>query len=345
MVSRRALLLVLSLAGWFAAGPLAADIIDLYGEENVGTAGGQFLKTPVGARPVAMGGAYVACAIDGPGVFWNPAGLLRTPGLTNYFLSHSEWAADIDLDHAAFQWRTQNYGYAVTAGMLRSGDILRTNEWHMEGTGDTFDANQYTLGFSLARAMTDRFSIGVTAKYYQENLDAWETRSVLFDLGILYLVGVNDLRVGFAVRNFGPELRPDGDPPVRDGYAQQGEFQAFPAATEGAFGVAYTWDFSDRVHLLTTTDFNHPSDARESFRMGTELDLLGKLFVRGGWETGRDEGGVSAGFGLQLKRKQMLWRIDYGYRDMGAFGDMHFVSLELSPLWSKERRHHGRAGR
>ena len=59
--------------------------------------------------------------------------------------------------------------------MLRSGDILRTTEWHMEGTGDTSTPNQYTLGFSLARAMTDRFSIGMTAKYYQENLDEWET--------------------------------------------------------------------------------------------------------------------------------------------------------------------------
>ncbi|MEZ4386444.1 MAG: PorV/PorQ family protein [Candidatus Krumholzibacteriia bacterium] len=339
---RRALVILLSL---LVAGAATADVISLYGGENVGTASGQFLKIPVGARPVSLGGAYVACAIDGPGVFWNPAGLLRTPGLSNYYLSHTEWAAGIDVDHASYQWRTQSFGYALSVGMLRSGDIMRTNEWHMEGTGETFNADQYTLGFSLARAMTDRFSIGATAKYYQENLDEWETRSVLFDLGILYLVGVGDLRVGFAVRNFGPDLRPGGSPIVRDGYLPQSEFQAFPPPTEGSFGVAYTWNLARRVHLLTTTDFNHPSDARESFRMGTELEVLGRFFLRGGYETGRDEGGLAAGCGLQLKRNQLLWRLDYGYRDMGAFGGMHFISMELSPLWAKERVRHGRAGR
>jgi hypothetical protein len=96
---------------------------------------------------------------------------------------------------------------------------------------------------------------------------------------------------------------------------------------------------------LTTTDFNHPGDARESFRMGSELEVLGRFFLRGGYETGRDDGGLSAGLGLQLKRHQLLWRIDYAYRDMGAFGGMHYVSMELSPLWAKERTRHGRAGR
>ena len=144
MVTRRgmtgvlATLLAIAVSVGGPAPAPAGGILDLYGEENVGTAAGQFLKIPVGARPVGLGRAYVACAIDGPVAFWNPAGLLRTPGLSNYFLTHTEWAADITIDHAAIQWRTQNYGYAVTAGMLRSGDIPRTTEWSFEGTGQTF---------------------------------------------------------------------------------------------------------------------------------------------------------------------------------------------------------------
>jgi hypothetical protein len=350
MVSRpTALLSLLLLLGLTLGGGAtrahAGNILDLYGDENVVTSSGQFLKIPVGARPVGLGRAYVACAIDGPVAFWTPAGLLRTPGLSNYFLTHTEWAADIAVDHAAIQWRTQNYGYAVTAGMLRSGDIPRTTEFNVEGTGQTFSANQYVLGFSLARAMTDRFSFGMTAKYYQENLDEWTTRALLFDLGILYLVGVGDLRVGFSVRNFGGDLRPGGEPPVRDGFDSQTEFESYAPATEGTFGVANTWQLSPRIDLMTTADFNHPSDARENFRMGAELGLGGRLYLRGGYETGRDEGGLGAGFGLQLKRKQFLWRIDYGFSDLGAFGTMHYISMELLPLWAKERTRHGRAGR
>jgi hypothetical protein len=320
----------------------ARDLLQLYGEENAGTSAGQFLKIPVGARAAGLGRAYVACAVDGPVVFWNPAGLLRTPGLKNVSLNHTEWAAGIDLDHVAYQWRTQNFGYAVSAGMLRSGEIPRTTELHMEGTGETFRADQYVLGLSLARAMTDRFSIGLTTKYYQENLDEWETRALLFDLGILYLIGVGDLRVGFAVRNFGAEMQPGGTPPQRAGYTPQGAFQKHPAPTEGAFGLAYTWVFTPRVALLTTADFNHPSDARESFRMGAELGLNKLLYLRGGYESGRDEGGLGAGFGLQVQRHQMLWRIDYGYSELGVFGGMHYISLEMSPLRAPERPPHGR---
>ena len=35
----------------------AGELIRLFGEENVGTAGGQFMRIPVGARAVGMGTA------------------------------------------------------------------------------------------------------------------------------------------------------------------------------------------------------------------------------------------------------------------------------------------------
>jgi hypothetical protein len=325
-----------------AAGPVRANVLDLYGAENVGTAGGQFLKIPVGPRAVALGKAYVACAIDGPTVFWNPAGVMRTAGRRNAFASHIVYTTDIDLDYASIHWRNQNFGYAISAGMLRSGDIPRTTELQVEGTGQTFRADQYLLGLTLARAMTDRLSLGVTAKVLQENLDEWETRTLLFDVGMLYYLGVRDLCVGFAVRSLGPDIQPNGEPPRRDGYESSTEFQSSAPPTEGAFGLAGTWDLTPDVDLLTTVDFNHPSDARESFRGGVELGLRRLLYLRAGYETGRDEGGVAGGFGLQLRRKQMLWRIDYGYSDMGGFGTVHHIGVEFSPLWDKELKRHGR---
>ena len=164
MVTRRGIAILLA-AGLLAAaaGPVrAADLINLFGEENVGTSGGQFLKIPVGARAVAMGKAYSSLAIDGSAPFWNPAGIMRTPGRRNFFFSHSEYTADIDLDYLAAHWRRQNFGFGLTAGSLRSGDILRTTELHQQGTGQYFNADQFFVGASVARAMTDRFSIGGT---------------------------------------------------------------------------------------------------------------------------------------------------------------------------------------
>jgi len=193
----------------------AGEVIRLYGEENVGTAGGQFLRIPVGARAVAMGKAYSALAHDGSALFWNPAGVVRTPGRKNFFFSHSEYAADIGLDYLSFHGRGQNYGYGISFGALRSGDILRTTELNQEGTGQYFDANQFFVGLTLARAMTDRFSIGGTVKYYQENLDEFQAKSIMADIGILYYIGLGDTRVGFSVRNFGKDIQADGSPPAQ----------------------------------------------------------------------------------------------------------------------------------
>jgi hypothetical protein len=40
---------------------------------------GEFLKVPVGARAIGMGGAFVAVADDATAPFWNPAGLIYLP--------------------------------------------------------------------------------------------------------------------------------------------------------------------------------------------------------------------------------------------------------------------------
>lgn len=340
-VPRAMVVLLLVLAGTLILGlaeARAQGILDLYGEENVGTAGAQFLRLPAGARAAGLGQAAVASSTDGASLFWNPAATLRTVGRRNIFFGHTEYAAGIGVEHAAYHWRHQNYGFGLTAGMLRSGDIPRTTELYQEGTGTTFRADMYVLGLTVARAMTDRFSIGVTAKYYQENLDEFEIRAPLMDLGVLYYVGLGDLRVGFAVRNFGPDLKPGGTPPPIDGdYSEIRDFQSFSAPTSGSFGTCYTWGLSDKVRLETSADFHHPTDYSESFRLGGELDLDGLLFLRMGKETNRDEGGFSAGFGVGAERDHWRLRMDYAVRDMGAFGTIHMFSVDVSPLIRRVR--------
>jgi hypothetical protein len=322
------------------------DVIRLFGGENVGTAGAQFLKVPVGARAVAMGKAYSSLAADGSAPFWNPAGMMRTPGRKNFFMSHTAYTADIEMNHISLHTRRQNYGFGLSAGILRSGDILRTTEFHQDGTGQYFNANQFFLAGSLARAMTDRFSLGLTVKYFQENLDEWQIQSLMFDMGLLYYVGVGDIWIGFSVRNFGGDLQPSGSPPAEaDGYVPSAEFQEFPAPTEGSFGASKVWGLSQDLNLVITADFNHPSDNIESFRFGGELGMWKMLFLRAGYETGRPEGGFSAGFGLQLNRQQLRLRVDYAYADMGSFGTIHFVSMDVSPLWKKTHGANSEGGR
>ena len=317
----------------------AGEIIALYGDENVGTSGAIFLRLPVGARAVAMGQAYTAGATDGSAPFWNPAGMQSTIGRRSIMVSHTEYAADIDLEYAACHWRRQNFAFGLFGGSLRSGDIPRTTELHQEGTGQFFSANQYLFGLAVTRSMTDRLAIGGTLKYFQENLDEFTVRSALMDLGVLYYIGIGDLRLGFSVRNFGPDMKPDGTPPEIGGdYTSPSDFQSYSAPTSGSFGMAFTLPVSSRIGLLSSVDFHHPSDYSESFRLGEELALDDMFFLRAGYETNRLEGGLAAGFGVAVERDGFRVRLDYAMRDMGSFGMIHNISVDLVPLTDRGRK-------
>ena len=50
---------------------------------------GEFLNTGVGARPMGMGGAFTALCEDVHAVYWNPAGLVHSPGRQVLFM-HAE---------------------------------------------------------------------------------------------------------------------------------------------------------------------------------------------------------------------------------------------------------------
>src|SRR5438093_9379497 len=50
---------------------------------------GEFMKIPVGARAVGMGGAFAAVADDATAPFWNPAGMVYLP-YKETFLQHAE---------------------------------------------------------------------------------------------------------------------------------------------------------------------------------------------------------------------------------------------------------------
>jgi hypothetical protein len=316
-------LLLLAVGG--SSGARAGELISFFGGERVGTSGGQFLRVPADARGIAMGGGMTAAVDGAASAFWNPAGMVTVQGSGRLLLTHTEYAADIDIEHLAYVQRIGAWRVALLGGVLRSGDILRTSEFHPDGQGHTFTANQFLGGVAVGRQLTDRFTVAATGKFLQENLDEYVNRRVFLDLGALYRVGFRTARIGFAVRNFGGDLRLNGDPPPEVGSS----WQSYPAPTVAVFGAAYDFGRGDEGRLTLTFDFNHPSDEAESVILGAEAALLGRLFLRGGWRNNVEEGGLSAGFGLDLQRDRSLLRFSYAFDDRGPFGGIHVFSLEL----------------
>lgn len=88
----------------------------------------EFLKIPVGARAVGMGGAFSALADDATAPFWNPAGMVYLP-YKEVFLQHAEqFGSLVNHNFAAGVWPMMNgeerrSALGVTATWVGVNDI------------------------------------------------------------------------------------------------------------------------------------------------------------------------------------------------------------------------------
>ncbi|HYJ33377.1 MAG TPA: PorV/PorQ family protein [Candidatus Binatia bacterium] len=297
--------------------PLSAEGAQIF--EKVGTLGGQSLKIGVGARAAAMGDAYVALSDDATAVYWNPAGIARMSG-QSISLNHTSWPADILFDQAAYvfniKWIPGMLGVNVRA-LTMSRDIVRTT-YLPEGTGDTFDAGEWAYGLSYARALTDKFSAGLSVNYVQTGLDDVKGSSTTFDFGTLYDVGVLGAKIGMSIQNIGSDMTFIDEKVKMPVFFRVG----------GSFDVMQQGE----NRLIAAAEFTHPPDNSEKLNVGAEYGFHDYLFLRGGYKLNYDTQGLTAGFGVKFPLtivKSSVARLDYAYQDMNFLGATHRVSVNI----------------
>jgi len=297
--------------------PLSAEGAQIF--EKVGTLGGQSLKIGVGARAAAMGDAYVALSDDATAVYWNPAGIARMSG-QSISLNHTSWPADILFDQASYvfniKWIPGMLGVNVRA-LTMSRDIVRTT-YLPEGTGDTFDAGEWAYGLSYARALTDKFSAGISVNYVQTGLDDVKGSSTTFDFGTLYDVGVLGAKIGMSIQNIGSDMTFIDEKVKMPVFFRVG----------GSFDVMQQGENK----LIAAAEFTHPPDNSEKLNVGAEYGFHDYLFLRGGYKMNYDTQGLTAGFGVKFPLtivKSSVARLDYAYQDMNFLGATHRVSVNI----------------
>jgi hypothetical protein len=312
---------------------------------KVGTTSGQFLKLGVGARAVALGGSFVAQANDLSALYWNPAGLSQIQGSAAQ-LSHTEYLADITYNHAGF---ATNLGVLGTLGFsftfLDSGDMEVRTLRRPDGTGEQFDAQSMALQLSLGRALTDRFSIGGTAKYVRESIWHSSASTIALDVGVLFTTPYERLKLGASIVNFGSKMRMSGrdvyfsqDPdPVNQGNVEivNAEFltEKYPLPLMFRVGLAWTAYQAGGHQLVLSSDAAHPNDNTEYLNMGAEYGFRGLFFVRSGYRNLFEEDGeegLTLGSGLSLRIDRALRAtIDYAYADFGRLEQTHWFTVGL----------------
>jgi len=313
---------------------LAAEIFP-----KVGTAGVQFLKLGIDARAIGMGEAYTAVTNDISSVYWNPAGLsLSTQN--QVFYSHTEWVADIQHEYFA---ASHCYDFGVMAfsmSYLHMPEMAVTTEEQFGETGEMFNCYDMALGITHSFQFTDKFSFGFTGKYIREELDGYvatglyDWGSFAFDLGTLYNTGWNNITIGMAMRNFGPDMEFNSD---EDGDGQYDEdvFDLLDNDGDGLidedrdempfklpmnFSLAIAGDVfrseDDSSYLLASLQLDSYVDRQETYNIGAEYKI-GKLFLRSGYQFEYDAAGFSCGMGFIIPTSSFIIMLDYSYSDFG----------------------------
>jgi long-subunit fatty acid transport protein len=295
-----------------------------------------------------MGEAYTAVSDDISSVFWNPAGLALNPQ-SQVLLSHTEWVADIKHEYLAASNFYDFGALALSLSFLHMGEMDVTTEEQFGPTGETFTCYDLAAGITYSYKFTDKFSFGFTGKFIQEKLDEYKSNGFGVDIGSLYNTGYNNITIGMALKNFGPDMEfnidEDGDGQYDedpfdlldndgDGLIDEDrEEMPFKLPMNFSLGISGDLYRSDNTNLLAAFQLDSYVDREETYNLGAEYKI-NNFRLRSGYQFGYDAAGFNAGFGLLVPTSYAVFAIDYSY---SYFGDLsedviktpHRISIKL----------------
>lgn len=302
----------------------------------------------IGARPRAMGGAFIAVADDENAMFSNPAGLFQidhsllqmgvsVANRDDFISDHFAYVGRIfrtvekqritleDYLESDFELRTRpervsNYSYGLSA--LRENRSLRLNQQRgmVPATDDDLQSFQASLAtrFPIAERLTRRPELygGMTIRYNNfdrsiPSLGAVASQNTLdMDLSLFYRAN-HRFNIGLKGQNV-VSWKTGSSAGVRD--------NAFVTN----LGFAYT--FGKRRDTIVAWDFMNIFDTNRGIkrksRLGIERQFLDNDFAL---RIGTDGGVLTLGWGVQFFKD---FKLDYAFFN-GAVVKDHFVSLRL----------------
>jgi hypothetical protein len=306
---------------------------------HVGTSVANFLKIGVGGKAVAMGDAFTAIADDPSALYWNPGGLGFQKNIAVHF-TYTDWILDTKHNFLGVVLPMQGVGtIGLSIISFTSGDIEETTIYKPHGTGRVFNASDLSLGLSFSRRLTDRYSIGVTAKYLSEKLALESASSVALDIGSVFILSYKyNVRMGIVLSNFGSNMRLDGldletNVSTDNNKQVEARLKTYSWPLPLIFRVGLAADvISTKFHRLTlSADVYDPRDFKARENLGFEYAIRSMFFIRGGYKLGYDEDSFSAGVGFNYRVKgvgKLLF--DYSYSDMGRLDTITRFTIGLS---------------
>ncbi len=287
------------------------------GSLSAGTAGFAFLQVPVGARAVAMGGAFTAVPGDPMGLYWNPATLasLQEQVFTS---TYTGYLMDMQAGFAGWINPSGNDLVGVSVNYFYGGSFIRTSMMNPTGTGEEFSTNSVALGGTYVHKFGHSLSVGTTAKFVYSSIDSYSGNAFLVDVGAWYKPSL--VSFGLVIRNAGIQTK---------AFYQEND----PMPTTIAAGASA--EFLDN-RLLVAADISYPLQGDFDAAIGVEYSPMDMLSLRAGGnlhdKNAADNAGgsfldaLAFGGGTNWNR----FTFDYAFKPFADLGSIHRISLGIA---------------
>jgi hypothetical protein len=332
---------------------LCALTVSAGNSNRIGTAGAQELLIPVGARGIAMGTSTLSTAIGADAIFYNPAGVVRSPYDVDVTFSAMSYIADINVNYAAIAVKAGSIGsIAFSLKSLSFGDIPVTTEFFPDGTGEVYSPSFVNVGLTYSNMLNDRVSVGVTATVVSEKIMSTSASGLAFNAGIQYSgLALPGLNLGISVRNISTKMKYEGSNLLRPGTINDAQRNAspnwyavnttefdIPAALE--IGLSYTHKIDETNSVSVAGAFQNNNYADDEFKLGGEYVFDNMLFARVGYmfapEAAKDPTGASSyiygyslGLGVAFNLGDIQARVDYAFRSVKYFDGSNVFTVSL----------------
>ncbi len=292
---------------------------------SAGSNSAEFLQLGVGARPMGLGGAFVAVCDDPNGMYWNPAGAsrIRRKEIT---MMHNEHFQDINYQMVAYAHPIQ--GTQITlGGGINYLSLKNIDGYNVSGeaTGKFNIYNACGL-LCFSQGIGQYLSFGINAKAIMERLEEEEAQGLTFDIGGLVFSPREDFSLGLSLQNIGGSLKfvREKEPLPRNtkiGLAYRTKLE-FPFSEDLTI---HTGKDRRQIHnFIASLDLNMPMYDSNYIALGSEYWLYEWFAVRLGYRTKSDIGdGLHYGLGFAYRDLG----IDYAFVPYGDLGSSHRVSF------------------
>ena len=289
-----------------------------------------------------MGGVGVTSSAEALASFHNPAAL-GSLGRTDIQFTHNLWFGNIVLNHAAAALRIgERSAMSLVVTHLSSGDMtVRTVEQPL-GTGEQFSVSDLLVGAGFGLMITDRFSCGLQVNFVSERI--WHSSISLFsvNLGTLYRLSEDGLRIGASLVNFGTSGAFDGtDLRVRydldpGRYGDNGSLPAtlltdqFSLPIVFRVGAGYPWRIDVSNVVDVAVEAVNPSDNSPAINVGGEWLYRNIFAVRAGYAglfQADSDFGLTAGAGILWDGLGYDLRVDYSWANHNRLGPVQRITL------------------